>query len=292
MVEDDGREAKFGVAIGDIGMGKSEATLKQAIRYAQRGQKYLIGDLQREYGGYKLKSLPGPPIVNIPIISHKPEAIMEFTARSGPQMARVIFDNDDHTPMDPEQLGDAIYEILKYYKDGGFLIEDINVFVGNHYRQDIMGRIISQRHFSCDIVTHYQGVTRLKNQTIWSRINWIRYHKCFDSVEMCRKEFGGHYELMKLAETLVNMQYDADPNGEGKRFHCYVYRHERKIKGELVTQDMFLAAIERYLNKNYKRAMSEYLEERDGDGKAVYDPTTAYRVARQRLFDTYYGNPD
>lgn len=278
------REAKFGVAIGDIGMGKSEQTLLQLIRYVQRNQKALIADLQGEYGTYELKSIARPIEVKIKKLAIRDVPL--FVRQKTPEIRRIEFINPKGDPMNSEEITNAVYEILAHFKNGAFLIEDINAFIGSAVPKDIIGRIISQRHFSCDIITHYQGVTRIKAQTIWSRINWIRFHKCFDSVEMCREQFGGHYEIMKIAETLVNMEYDKG----NTRFYCYVYRSDRKIRGHLFTKDSFIAAIERYINRNYDRVMREYVTERGHDGKKVFKHQIAFNMVRQKLFNDYWGN--
>ena len=277
------REAKFIASVGAKGSGKTEESLKEAVRYVRRGSNYLLFDLQNEFGSYDIKSIGRR--VRVPVIGSDKKSIYNFTRQTKPQVRRIIFFHPNGEPMSSEETIDVICEVLTVYMNGGALVEDVAAVMGAVYKKDFTGRIISQRHKSCDIALNFQSFKKILSPAIYPHLNAVRLHRFKGSIDKYKSELDDDFEMFKLAKTLVDLQFE----NNNKRFFCYVNMDESVIQGKF-DQAIFIKAIDKYISTTYDHTIKPMLDERNEKGKKIYTHETALRFKRQQLLDSYYGN--
>lgn len=278
MSQGDLREPLLGCAIGKKGIGKTYTTLQTIYKYVNgnpqmgiQGRKFLIFDVNDEFSNVKAISI---------------KSINQFSSQRTPEIRRVrIWKEGGKGKMTLDEMAEALYYILDNYRGGGMLIEDISKYTGDSYSKDIIGAICTQRHMDCDIIMHFQTVGKLAHPKIWGNMNYLRMHKCTDTVKRHETKFAGEVEHLKICEALVDKQYR---NGN-VRFSCYLDLDRLKIKGAF-TQEDFYAAIDDFIRNDYNRQVKPMMEYRNDDGKRMYTHAEAVKEIRQRLFTEYYGN--
>jgi len=146
----------------------------------------------------------------------------------------------------------------------------------------VVGAIVTNRHKDLDIIMHYQAVGKVPT-TVWENANWIRFHKNNQSVERHKKKFEDKYEMLRIAECLVDFQYE---NGN-ERFFCYVDIEWSKIKGN-ITKEMAIKAVEDYMTNNYSRVVVPEARRMTLNGEKVYATTAEASMAIQKRLLTDY----
>jgi hypothetical protein len=110
----------------------------------------------------------------------------------------------------------------------------------------------------------------------------MRFHKNVESVERHKNKFPDKYEMMRIAEIIVNNEYHKGNN----RFFLYVDMDEEKIRGELI-QDQILSGIEQYVNEKHNDLLKSYLVQRE-NGKKKHNAETAKAEVMSRLQAQYF----
>lgn len=270
------REPLLGCAIGKKGIGKTFTTLQTIYRYVQGtptvpGRKFLIFDVNDEFSEFKSISVKDVP---------------RYASQRTPEIRRVrIWKENGKGKMTLDEMADALYYILDNYRGGGMLIEDISKYTGDSYSRDIIGAICTQRHMDCDIIMHFQTVGKIAHPKIWGNLNYIRMHKCTDTVRRHETKFAGEVEHLKICESLVDKRYR-----EGDiRFSCYLDLDRLKIRGQF-TREQFQEAILEYINDDYDRILRPMLKRRDEEGRLQYNHAQAVKATSERFMKEYYGN--
>jgi hypothetical protein len=182
-----------------------------------------------------------------------------------------------------DEWANALFYVLNRFQNGLLLIEDINKYLTHHFPKDVVGAIVTNRHKDLDIIMHYQAVGKVPT-TVWENANWIRFHKNNQSVERHKKKFEDKYEMLRIAECLVDFQYD---NGN-ERFFCYVDIEWSKIKGN-ITKEMAIKAVEDYMTNNYARVVLPESRRMTLNGEKVYSTTAeASMTIQKRLLTDYF----
>lgn len=253
------REAKMLLVAGRKGVGKTYQTLEMISSYLKttprrKGRKVLIFDVNNEFGDvqkdHKNKSLP-----NIGLI--KLGQVPAFAKINRPIAKRVSIFKKDGTRMSLSEMGKALGYILKHYRNGLLLIEDISKYITDSLPGDLIGSICTQRHVSADVVIHVQTVGKLFNPKLWGNCNEVRLHKADDTISRHKSKISGSIEHLLIMEKLIEMKYK---NGN-RRFFCYLNKDTGKIRGKFTKAD-FLKAIELYLSDNYNRILKPLLDKR------------------------------
>jgi len=277
------REALLGIAVGRKGVGKTYVTL-QLIQETLNGnpqtgslpRKVLILDVNNEFANVKadqnesfhhVKALRLADVKKF-TLSNKIEARRVSVVKEGGGIRTLV------------EIAAALSHILENYQNGLLLIEDINKFVSDSLPNDLMGKIFTQRHVSVDVITHFQSIGKAAHPKLWANCNWLRYHKCDDTVER-------HMENLKILEKMVEIEYE---NGN-KRFYAYLDKDEGKIMGDF-TKKQFRYAIYQYLQDNYNTVVKPLLNKRNiMTGEKIYSDHQDLATTLLRDFTKkYYGN--
>lgn len=278
------REALLGIAVGKKGVGKTYCTLEMTNDYLVRNKrKVLILDVNNEFGNVQQDQ--NKNFQHIKSLSIRD--VKRFTEHPTIEARRISVFKEDGTKMSLNELAQALHEILDNYQNGLLLIEDINKFVSDNLPNDLMGSIVTQRHMSVDIITHFQSVGKMAQPKLWANANWIRFHKCDDTVERHKNKFGGTVSHLKIMEAMVNNEYDKG----NKHFYVYLDKDAGKIKGKFNKQ-MFIDGIDRYFSENLKIVKDEARRENPKTGVKIHkDQPSAYEYLIQHYIKEYYGNP-
>jgi hypothetical protein len=268
------------LAVGMKRTGKSYQTmriLRQMV--AQLHRKVLIFDTQNEYSD-KVQ------FPDIRTLAHNQIAL--FTLHPEVSIRRIppfhISGSRSGEEFTPDEKAALVVHILSYYRKGAILLEDLNDYVYDYMPQDIVGKILSQRHKELDIILHYHSLGAVQKK-IWRHINVIRLHKCEDSVLTNKDKFPDKYELFRLAELLVNEQFSAG----NKFFFVEILTNENKITGEFGPEDRD-KAIESYISLHYNSKIRPLLNQFARGGKRQFTEQTAFEAVYVELKTTYFGN--
>ena len=121
----------------------------------------------------------------------------------------------------------AILEyLLRVYRNGMLVIEDINTYIINvTHMEEIVGGIVNLRHRAVDVLISYQSLRPVEPR-IWQNARWIRMHFQADNVDDIKGKVNNP-TMFKLAQIIVNNRYH---NGD-KRFFLYIHNFQNKIEG-------------------------------------------------------------
>ena len=265
------REALLGVAVGKKGCGKTYTTLQLIGHYIKGGlnikpRRALIIDVNDEF-----ESVKAIAPSDVALFSHHPKI----------ECRRIRPYNDDGSKMTLNEVADCLWNVLKDYRGGLLLIEDVNKYVGDYLPNDLVGALCTNRHSNLDIILHFQSIGRVGTK-IWQNINWIRFHKNTDSVDRHKKKFEDKWEAFKICEILVNKQYFA-----GNKYIYLTYDTDTEtIKGNY-SPKMMNEAIDEYLALNYSKKVKPLLNARDAKGKKKYKAADALKTAKAQLKKMY-----
>jgi hypothetical protein len=147
----------------------------------------------------------------------------------------------------------------------------------------VVGAICTNRHADMDIIMHYQAIGKVPT-TVWENANWIRFHKNNQSVDRHEKKFEDKYEMLKIAECLVDFQYQ---NGN-ERFFCYCDIDMGKIKGR-ITEQMAFKSVEDYMIENYSKVVTPETRRVNLDGNKVHKSVADASLAvKKSLLHKYF----
>jgi len=265
------REALLGVAVGKKGIGKTYTTLQIIGQYIKGGlnakpRRALIIDVNDEFESVRAIS-PS----DVALFSHHPKI----------ECRRIRPFNEDGSKMTLNDVADCLWEVLRNYRGGLLLIEDINKYVGDYLPNDLVGAICTNRHSNLDIILHFQSIGRVGTK-IWQNFNWLRFHKNSDSVDRHKKKFEDKWEAFKIAEILVNRQYFSG----NKYFYLTYDGDNEKIRGNY-SPKMFNEAIDEYIALNYTKKVKPLLNQRDAKGKKKHTPQSATKFVKNQLKKMY-----
>ncbi|NBX73342.1 MAG: hypothetical protein EBQ89_03485 [Alphaproteobacteria bacterium] len=249
------REAQLGIAVGKRGIGKTFTTLQIIEQYVlgysghSIPRRVLIMDVNDEF-----QNIKGLKLSDVKLFSVHPTI----------EARRIRPFNPNGSKMSLEDVCQALYFILENFRGGLLLIEDINKYLTHHFPKDVVGAICTNRHADMDIIMHYQAIGKVPT-TVWENANWIRFHKNNQSVDRHEKKFEDKYEMLKIAESLVEFQY----NNGNERFFCYCDIDMGKIKGR-ITEQMAIKGIEDYMIKKYSKVVTPETRRVNLDGNKVH----------------------
>ncbi len=312
------RQAIFTMVFGKKGIGKTFTTKKKEKKYLSgdlnKGttpRKVLFFDIQRERAD--LKSIPvdyafgfenengivvnsktGKPIINwISIFSSN---------RSKIEARRILPVKNDGQPMSIEELNIVLAYVLKYFKGGLLVVEDIARYVSDSVTRDLTGSLASIRHANCDCRVIFQWKKKGLNPKLWGNVNRLELHKTTDSFKKYKSDLDGSEEMLFLAEILEkqeNKKLKLNATAEQLKkvkeipieiFYVDVDMDFDKICGNFSPND-FCDAARKYILQNRKDALIELSSEVDAkSGKPKYTFEQQVKMKTEELFRNYYGN--
>lgn len=298
------REALLGIAVGKKGVGKTYETLNIVSGYLRgnpragvRPRPVLILDVNNEYANARadhgnplfpnIKTIALEHVKLVPKQKPNPKTGHAYCYRVAP------FKNDG-TPMSIDEVRIALTTCLNDFRNGLFIIEDINKIISDSMPNDLMGRIVTQRHDSVDIITHFQTLGKAAHPKLWGNCNYLRFHKCEDTVAKNKDKLKTNVDGLLILEELVNYEY---VNGN-PRFNAYYDKDRVVVKGRF-SKEQFAQAVERFLQKNPSIVKREANKIHVLDKGGVKAGTKIHKSVGdagafllKSYVDEYYGNPD
>jgi hypothetical protein len=272
-----GREPLLMAAVGKKGVGKTWAHMITINKYVEgdpyhgiKGRKALVMDVNDEYGVFGIRAL-------------SLNDVGLFTVHPHVEVRRIRPFHPNGTRMTLDEWAQALFYVLSTFKNGLLVIEDPSKFIGDHMPSDLVGAIATNRHVGLDIILSYQSIGRIVTK-LWGNLNQLRFHKNVESVERHKNKFPDKFEYMRIAEIMVNNQYDSG----NKRFYCYVDMDESNIRGNY-SQEMIEDAVEQYISENFRALTNPYLVLKDEKNKKKYNDNTARAEVKRRLLAQYIG---
>lgn len=274
------REPLLGVAIGGMGVGKTFLTKKLIQKYVQNnpqtgaiGRKVLIVDVNDEFSdidGVRIKAL-------------RISDVKLFSVHQTVEIRRIRPFLDNGEAMTLRDLQETLFRVLKEFRGGLILIEDINLYVSDSLPQDIMGAICTIRHRDTDVIMHFQSIGRITPK-VWQNLRWLRFHKINDSVYKHREKFSEKLEVLQLTESYINSEFEKG----NERVNCYI--NFSKGGGKImIPKEKLLPIIEEYLSNNYTELIKPLLKQHDlGKGVKMHTPAQAVKLQTERLLKKYY----
>jgi len=276
-----GRQPKLIVAVGSRGIGKTFTTLKQIVSYARGNKakgvpprKVLIFDVNGEFPEFKRISL---------------KMVAAYSLHPKIDIRRVTTQKDEGGTMNPHEMQEALAIILRNYKSGLLLIEDITVYTSDSIGADLVGTLAAIRHIGVDTIIHFQTKSKAGHPQIVGMMSLMRIHKTHDKFIRHKKKFENNLDLLIVAETLVDYKNSKLPPKE-QWFYAYVDFDIGKVRGNF-TKAEFQKAIEIYVSQNEKTIVSPLLNSKDRKGNKLFSTyEQAYNQVEKDLFNKFYGN--
>lgn len=254
------REALFILATGEKGVGKTYKSLEDLQPYLQK-RKVLIFDVNNEYGNVKQEH--NPSFAHVRAI--RIEDLAKWTLNGVKEARRLLPINSQGQPLNNAELQEVMGYVLKTFKNGGIILEDLTKFVSDSVGNDLIGTLATQRHASVDVFIHFQSIQKIVHPKMWALSNVIRLHRTEDRVKKFESKINNPTGLY-LCENLIRIINEKNGN---KRGCVYYHKESKKIKGAF-DQQMFNQAIEMYLNDNPKDFKKELNKENLRTGKKIH----------------------
>jgi len=268
------RQPVMMVAVGGRGRGKTIETMKTLYQYVQgsakmKPRKALIFDVNNEFSSYKFPD-PTAGMVKHSIKRIAIKDIPTFSESNIIEVRRVAPFWDDGRVMTVDEMAGALALILKYFRNGVLLVEDINLYTTESMKGDLVGRLSTLRHIGVDIIAHYQGISMALTPKILKFTNYIRMHKTEDSVSRHEDKAIEKVHILSIAENIVakRAQYGMDNGTNDRYFSVMIDVYGSKITGDFTKEDAKFAIME-YVTANPSRLMRPYLNKRDISGKKI-----------------------
>lgn len=288
MPKEGTRQPYLMVVCGKKASGKTFTTVEMIKEYASgnprtgaKPRKVLILDVNGEFTQFK----------TIPL-----SYISKFSASNNAEVRRVTIYKDSGKKMTLNEIAQVLNYILNEYRNGLLLVEDITRYISDSLPNDIIGAICTQRHMGVDIVLHFQMIGKAGHPKILANVNLLRLHKVTDPIDKHKKKFEDYFGLLKVAQTIVNIEYDKREKSKfwNKRdnkvyFWVFVDMEDEKIRGNF-TKEMFREAVHQYINENEKETIGVYLKKKDSKGNLLYNYERAFKAAQEEIEFKYYGN--
>lgn len=270
------RESGMMITAGIQGVGKTYQNMHVIKDYVKdkfynkvKGRKCLIFDTNGEYTRSQFSRN------DISDFEPKRIAISDIPAwcRS---------ENKECRRVDAKNLGikekkEAIEYIIKNYRNGMLILEDINTYILNvTFMEAIVGGLVNLRHRGVDVLVSYQSLRPVEPR-MWQNARWVRMHYQADNVNDIKGKLPNP-ELYKIAQNIIQKRYF----GGDKRFFLYIHNFNNKIEGKF-TKLEFEQACKDYLSANQK-----YIKEYKSVNGCSMEEALSGKV--KEYVSEYYGN--
>ena len=244
MAEQVKRECGMMTITGIQGVGKTYQNMHTIKEYIKdkfynkvKGRKVLIFDTNGEYTKAEFAKADitlDPKRMNV-------RDVGAFGRSQLTECRRI-----DASGVSIKEKKDAIEYMIRHYRNGMLVLEDINTYILNvTHMESIVGGLVNLRHRAVDVLISYQSARPVEPR-IWQNSKWVRFHYQADNVSDIKGKLP-NYTLYKLAQLVVNNRYFSGD----KRFFLYVHSFQNKIEGDF-TDEEFTIACKQFLNTNKK----------------------------------------
>ncbi len=303
------REPLFIVAAGEKNSGKTYYTLHEIIQKYVKGsegippRKVIVVDINNEY-----------PFRTLPVVVDAEKninTIIGFNKQTIVEARKVSIFKKDGDRKSATEIKTDLGLILKHFKNGLIVIEDINKIMPDNMAADIFGYLCTNRHLDVDILINVQNIGRAGNPKIKSTMNVLRLHHVQESVWRHEEKFEEHIESLRIAQLIVNNRYDVglkkirELEAKGKsrgdknydfwdiqyiKFYVFIDFYKNSIYGNFTSEE-FENAVYDYIYENEKYTIQPLLKRRDrSSGKVLFNYKTAGEKLVYDISLKYYGN--
>ncbi len=271
--EDLERQPMIMLVCGETGVGKTYRNKKEIQRYlldnpiyGKKGRKVLAFDTNDD-------DYPEFKTVN-------PNYIKALTAVA---CRRIRPFNPDGSAMDDNEKREVVDKILKHFKNGMIVLDDIDHYMAGAKGQSMIGALCTVRHKGIDVLLTHQSVAKITTSE-WQNCTWLRLHHQVDDVTRYRDRIP-KYQMVRIAQLIVDEQYDLSTRAYAagkitedeykiqKSFFVYVNMRQRKVMG--CSRAAFIRACKRYIDQEEGKKVRMLLHERDFKGKLKYKDRNA-----------------
>jgi hypothetical protein len=256
------RENYLTVVSGQKGVGKSYQTFFKSIlpyAYGDRTgepRNVIIFDVQNEYGvqttiapediekyGKTKFIIETIDVKDIPTFCAHPtkgirRIVMFHTETKYDKKGNIISRKGD--PLTPDQMIGLASEVIRSFRGGMLLFEDISKLFGNHMPREFESMITSNRHYNTDVVLHVQSVGVLLPR-LWQNVAFTRFHKQIDGVLKSKTKLSEFFMLYAVAEIIVDNRWFEKND---KRFFVWIDNTNVKIIGNFEPEEAEAALAE------------------------------------------------
>ena len=276
-IEIKSREAGMMAITGIQGVGKTYQGMHTIAEYVRdkpqtkvRGRKCIIFDTN---GEYTAEQFDKNGIKNFKITRIALSDVDAWCHTENSECRRI-----DAKNLGIKEKKEAVEYLLKVYKNGMLVLEDINTYILSvTFMEEIVGGLVNLRHRAVDVMISYQSLRPVEPR-IWQNARWIRMHYQADNITDIKGKLPNP-TMYKIAQIIVNNRYF---NGD-KRFYVYIHNFANKIEGAF-TKTEFKTACSMYLSSNKK-----YIKEHADMTNSKNMDEVREHLAKQ-YFDMYYGN--
>ena len=186
--------------------------------------------------------------------------------------------NEDGSPMNDEEKREVVDKILKYYKNGLVVLDDIDHYMTGAKGQSMIGALCTVRHKGIDILLTHQSIAKISTSE-WQNCTWLRLHHQVDDITRYRERIP-KYKLVRIAQLIVDEQYELVSNALTQRkiseqeakihksFFVYVNMREQKIKG--CSKEAFIRACKKFIDQEESKKVRMLMAERDFKENPIY----------------------
>ena len=262
------RQPMIMIVCGETGVGKTYRNKLEIRNYmkddpgkGKKGRKVLCFDTNDD-------DYPEYPSVS-------PDHIKALT-RVAPRRIRPF--NRDGSPMDKAGKHEVVDKILKHYRNGLLVFDDIDHYMTGAKGQSMIGALCTVRHKGLDIIFTHQSIAKITT-TAWQNCTWLRLHHQVDDITRYRDRIP-KYPLVRIAQLVVDEQYEeasrlyrrgkiTREEYRIKKSYCvYVDMREQKLHG--VDRHSFIRAAKKYIDREEGQQLSMMMRETNFSGKKVY----------------------
>lgn len=266
--EDLERQPMIMLVCGETGVGKTYRN-KQEIKH------YMMDNLVMGKKGRKVLAFDTNDDDYPQFHTVSPNHLKALTKVSS---RRIRPFNPDGSPMDNDQKKEVITKIMKHYKNGLVVLDDIDHYMTGAKGQSMIGALCTVRHKGIDIVLTHQSVAKITTSE-WQNCTWLRLHHQVDDVTRYRERIP-KYQMVRIAQLIVDEQYELCSNAFAmgkiteqdykihKSFFVYVNMREQRIKG--CSRAAFIRACKKFIDQEESRKVKMLLNEQDFDGNNIY----------------------
>lgn len=266
--EDLERQPMIMLVCGETGVGKTYRNKQEIKHYmmahlavGKKGRKVLAFDTNDDdYPEFRTVS------------PNHLKALTKVTSR------RIRPFNKEGTPMDNDQKKEVITQIMKHYKNGLIVLDDIDHYMTGAKGQSMIGALCTVRHKGIDVLLTHQSIAKITTSE-WQNCTWLRLHHQVDDITRYRERIP-KYQMVRIAQLIVDEQYELCTNAYAmgklsemdykiqKSFFVYVNMREQLISG--CSRAAYIRACKKFIDQEESRKIKMLLSEQDFNGKAIY----------------------
>ena len=260
-------------AVGKTHRNRSEVYyyLRNNLTTGKQGRKVLAFDTNDDdYTGFKTVS---------------PKHLNRLKAT---QARRIRPFNPDGSPMGREDKRKVVNQILKYFKDGLILLDDIDDYMTGERGQDMIAALCTLRHKGVDIIFTHQSLSKI-TRTAFENCTWLRLHHQVDDVNRIKDRIP-KYPIVRIAQLIVDDQYELayeryqagtiDSTTFRNRNSYFVYVNLRKQRIRGCSRATYIRACKKFIDQEENRVLKMMMNERDLNNQPIYKNRTEALVKR------------